>query len=99
MVSYNKTKPMRFEEFQTEIDWWGSEADGFKARKETEQAWRVSIEDIAARNYNLDISNPHVGEQVNHDPVELLATYAKQQSEIQNLRDQLKSILSEALNR
>ena len=29
--SYNKTKPMRFEEFQTEIDWWGNEADGFAA--------------------------------------------------------------------
>ena len=66
--SYNKTKPMRFEEFQTEIDWWGSEADGFAERVETEQAWKVSIDEIKARNYNLDIKNPHVGEQVNHDP-------------------------------
>ncbi len=97
VVSYNKTKPMRFEEFQTEIDWWGSEADGFKTRLETEQAWKVSIEDIAARNYNLDISNPHVGETVTHDPKELLATYGKQQGEIQDLRDQLKSILATAL--
>ncbi|MCI5146092.1 MAG: SAM-dependent DNA methyltransferase, partial [Candidatus Electrothrix sp. AR3] len=30
--SYNKTKPMRFEEFQTEIDWWGREVDGFAGR-------------------------------------------------------------------
>ena len=97
VVSYNKTKPMRFEEFQTEIDWWGSEAEGFKSRKETELAWKVSIEDIAARNYNLDISNPHVGETVNHDPEELLATYGKQQGEIQDLRNQLKSILATAL--
>jgi type I restriction enzyme M protein len=88
---------MRFEEFQTEIDWWGSEADGFKSRIPTEQAWKVSIEDIAARNYNLDISNPHVGETINHDPEELLATYGKQQGEIQDLRDQLKSILATAL--
>ncbi len=70
--SYNKTKPMRFEEFQPEIDWWGNEADGFAARVETEQAWKISIDDIKARNYNLDIKNPHVGEQVNHDPDELL---------------------------
>ncbi|WP_411825251.1 N-6 DNA methylase [Luteolibacter sp. AS25] len=97
VVSYNKTKPMRFEEFQPEIDWWGSEADRFKKRKETEQAWKVSIEDIAARNYNLDITNPHVGETVTHDPEELLATYAQQQGEIQDLRDQLKSILATAL--
>jgi len=96
--SYNKTKPMRFEEFQTEIDWWGSEDDGFKSREETEQAWKVSIEDIAARNYNLDISNPHVDEQESHDPEELLAKYEKQQGEIQSLRDQLKAILDDALS-
>ena len=96
--SYNKTKPMRFEEFQAEIDWWGSEADDFAARVETEQAWKVTIDEIRARNYNLDIKNPHVGEQINHDPEELLAKYAKQQKEIQNIRDQLKTILAEALN-
>ena len=98
VVSYNKTKPMRFEEFEADIAWWGSEEDGFKARKENEQAWKVSIEDIAARNYNLDIKNPHVGEQVNHDPQELLKDYAQQQADIQQLRDQLKGILAEALN-
>ena len=96
--SYNKTKPMRFEEFETEREWWGKEEDGFKTRKESEQAWKVSIEDIIARNYNLDIKNPHVGEQVSHDPQELLAEYGQQQAEIQSLRDQLKNILASALS-
>ena len=96
--SYNKTKPIRFEEFQPEIDWWGSEAKDFKARVETEQAWKVSIDDIKARNYNLDIKNPHVGEQVNHDPEVLLKKYAKQQHDVSKLRDQLKGILAAALN-
>ena len=96
--SYNKTKPMRFEEFQTEIDWWGNEADSFATRVETEQSWKISIDDIKARNYNLDIKNPHIGEQINHDPDELLQKYAKQQQEISRLRDQLKAILAEALN-
>ncbi len=95
--SYNKTKPMRFEEFATEIDWWGVEKDDFKTRKETKQAWKVSIADIAARNYNLDIPNPHVDEVESHDPEELLAKYNQQQDEISSLRDQLKSILSAAL--
>ena len=95
--NYNKTKPMKFEEFQTEIDWWGNEEDGFASRVETEQAWQVSIEDIIARNFNLDIKNPHVGEVISHDPQELLADYAKQQGDIQSLRDQLKGILSDAL--
>ncbi|MGJ0515836.1 MAG: N-6 DNA methylase [Methylomicrobium sp.] len=97
--SYNKTKPMRFEEFQTEIAWWSSAADGYAGRKATEQAWPVSIEDIRARNYNLDIKNPHVGEQISHDPDELLQRYAQQQQEIGQLRDQLKQVLQEALQR
>ena len=98
VTSYNKTKPMRFEEFQTEIDWWGSEDDGFSTRVQTEQAWKISIDDITARNYNLDIQNPHVGEQISHDPDELLEKYAKQQEDISGLRDQLKTILSDALS-
>lgn len=95
--NYSKTKPMRFEEFKAEQDWWGSEADGFTSRIETEQAWKVSIDDIIARNFTLDIKNPHVGEQIVHDPEELLATYESLQQQIQTLRDQLKDILSEAL--
>lgn len=96
--SYNKTKPMRFEEFQPEIDWWGDENDGFATRVENEQAWKVSIADIKACNYNLDIKNPHVGEQINHDPDELLQKYTAQQKDISKLHDQLKAILAEALN-
>ena len=95
--SYNKTKPIRFEEFQTEIDWWGKEENGFAARIETEQAWKVAIDEVKARNYNLDIKNPHVGEQISHDPDELLRKYARQQEEISNLRNQLKGILDGAM--
>ena len=97
--NYNKTKPMKFEEFAAEQAWWGDEADGFAARVENEQAWKVSIDDIIARNFNLDIKNPHVGEQISHDPDELLARYATEQAEIQQLRDQLKGILAAALGK
>jgi type I restriction enzyme M protein len=97
--SYNKTKPMRFEEFEAEIAWWGDEADGFKARVQTEQAWKIPVADIVARNYNLDIKNPHVGEQVSHDPDELLQLYRQQQDAIVGLRNQLKDILQQALHR
>ena len=89
---------MQFEEFETERNWWGNEEDGFTTRVETEQAWKVSLQEIIDRNYNLDIKNPHVGEQINHDPDELLADYNQQQQEIQSLRDQLKGTLHEALN-
>ena len=95
--NYSKTKPMKFEEFQTELDWWGEESDGFAARVENEHAWKVSIEDVIARNFNLDIKNPHQDEVIAHDPQELLASYQQQQQEIAELRNQLKNILGDAL--
>ena len=59
----------------------------------------MSIDDIKARNYNLDIKNPHQGEQINHDPDELLAKYEQRQAEVQEIRNQLRDILADALNR
>lgn len=95
--NYSKTRPMKFEEFQQEMDWWGNEADGFAARVENEQAWKVSIDEVTARNFNLDIKNPHVGEIISHDPDELLASYQQQQQELEGLLGQLQTILGEAL--
>lgn len=97
-VSYNKTRPMRFEEFEPEIKWWGKESNGFSKRVENEYAWKVSIDEIKNRNFNLDIKNPHVGEQIVHDPDQLLKTYLEQQKEISGLRSKLKDILTQALN-
>ncbi|MGC4367520.1 N-6 DNA methylase [Hydrogenophaga sp. R2] len=95
--SYNKTKPIRIEEFDAEKAWWGNEADGFAARVENERAWKVGIDQIKAANYNLDQKNPHAPEQESHDPDELLRRYASLQAEAQGLRDQLKTILAESL--
>ncbi len=99
VTSYNKTKPMRFEEFQAERDWWGDEADGFRARKEMPQAWKISAEDVAERGYNLDMKNPHVAETEELDPDKLLKAYTDQQGKIQSIRDSLKDILAEALGK
>ncbi|MFT6915313.1 MAG: type I restriction enzyme M protein [Motiliproteus sp.] len=100
--AFNKTKPMKLEDFADCADWWG-EGDNPQAklkrqnRQQCPQAWKVSLEEIVARNYNLDSKNPHVEDQIVHDPDQLLADYASQQSEIQQLRDQLQGILAEAL--
>jgi len=95
--SYNKTKPIRIEEFDVEKAWWGGEADGFAARVENERAWKVDIAAIKAAGYNLDQKNPHAPEAVSHDPDALLRDYARLQGEAQALRDQLKAILAESL--
>ena len=96
--NYNKTKPIRLEEFDTEKAWWGTGADGFAARVENERAWKVSIDQIKAANYNLDQKNPHAADLVSHDPETLLADYARLQADAQTLRDQLKAILAESLS-
>ena len=93
---------MKLDDFSACLDWWGegssiTEKAARLGRQETDQAWKVSIDEIIERDYNLDIKNPHVAEVINYDPDELLSSYADQQADIQNLRDQLKSILASAL--
>ncbi len=51
---YNKTKPVRHEEFQLEKEWWNNRED----EKFKHLCWKVSLADIQKRNYNLDINNP-----------------------------------------
>lgn len=95
--SYNKTKPMKIEEFGAEKEWWGNGDNDFKGRKESEYSWSVGIEDIKARNYNLDIKNPHIGELEINDPEKLLEEYRNAQNEVANLLNELKSQISKAL--
>ncbi|MFB2893862.1 hypothetical protein ACE1CI_13205 [Aerosakkonemataceae cyanobacterium BLCC-F50] len=60
-------------------------------------AWQVSLEDIKANNYNLDIKNPHRVdvEQANLD--EMLADYQKLMADLDEVRSKLKFELMEAL--
>ena len=99
VTSYNKTKPMRFEEFATEQEWWGDEADGFRTRQVTDRAWKLSVADVIERRFNLDVPNPFKREVKTHDPDKLLEAYNRQQESIQSIRDQLKSVLAEALGK
>lgn len=88
--NYTKTKPIRSEEFEIEKNWW-------KNREENEYAWKVSIEDIKVRNYNLDFKNPIKAEEDIGDPINLLEKYhiaAKQVDELQDaLIMELRKIL------
>ena len=97
--NYNKTKPIRIEEFDVEKAWWGDEADGFASRVEGEFAWKVGIAAIKASGFNLDQKNPHAGPEVSHDPDESMAEYQRLQGEAQGIRDQLKTLLGAALAR
>jgi type I restriction enzyme M protein len=89
--AYNKTKPIRVEEFDSIKEWWDS-------RTESEVAWKVSIDDIKKRNYNLDIKNPNIIEVDELNPKEVLADYRAKQAEVKNILDKIKSELTEALS-
>ncbi len=90
--AYSMTKPIRFEHLKPCLDWW-------EKREENEVAWKVRIEEIKARNCNLDFKNPHTIEEAHGDPAELLAKLEQSETETAKLRDRLKSILEEALLR
>jgi type I restriction enzyme M protein len=90
--AYSMTKPIRFEYLKPCIEWWDK-------REENEVAWKVTIDEVKARNYNLDFKNPHVIADDHGDPEELLAKLDESEKETAKLRDQLKAILEEALLR
>ena len=79
------------------MDWWGGKTRN--GRKETPQAWRVTVEEVKARGYNLDIKNPHAVADDYGDPETLLTDLAAAEAETARYRDQLKAILAEALVR
>ena len=97
--SYNKGKPIRIEEFEPERAWWGDASNRFDRRVENEQAWRVSIDQIKAGNYNLDLKNPHRTDEGPGDVDHLLPEYEKLLAQIAKTRAELKAQLREALLR
>jgi type I restriction enzyme M protein len=96
--SYNKTKPIRIEEFDVEKKWWGKTGQ-FHKRKENERAWRVPIEQIRESGYNLDIKNPHDPGTIIADPDKLLAEYQQLMAAVHETREKLKRELQTALTR
>ena len=97
--SYNKTKPIRIEEFDAERAWWGNEKDGFKSRVETDQAWRVDIKQLEASGFNLDQKNPRKKEEGPGDIEVLIPEYEKLLGQIAATRKALESELRDALNK
>jgi type I restriction enzyme M protein len=94
---YSMTKPIRFEDLQGCIDWWGGAKR--KGRKETPLAWVMTADDVKARGYNLAIKNPNTMADDPGDPETLLSDLAAAEVETASLRNQLKAILAEALAR
>ena len=89
--SYNKSKPIHIKEFDLEKAWWTK-------REENQYAWKVSAEEIKARNYNLDVKNPHQEADNLASPTELLAQFEATESKISVIQNEIVKVLTEALN-
>ena len=82
--AYNKTKPIQAKEFDPIKLWW-------KDRKESDIAWKVPIQTIINRNYDLDIKNPTKQEEVHeYNSLELMSLLHSSFDKSNELLNQLK---------
>ena len=87
--AYNKTKPIQKSEFENLKSWWNN-------RVENEQAWKVSIAELEATNYNLDVKNPHTPEtEASYSSAELLTLLHDSFQNSDALLSQLKQELGQ----
>ena len=86
--AYNKTKPIQAKEFNPIKTWWND-------RKESDIAWKVDIQTIIDRNYDLDVKNPTKQEEVHeYSSVELMellhTSFAKSNALLNQLKEAVK---------
>ena len=83
--AYNKTKPIQAKEFDPIKKWWND-------RKESDIAWKVDIQTIIDRNYDLDIKNPTKQEEAHeYNSTELIEMLHSSFNKSSSLLSQLKS--------
>lgn len=82
--SYSKTRPIQEEEFAPIKKWWNK-------RKESDVCWKVGIDEIKKRNYDLDIKNPTKQEkEIIYSSAELMQMLETSFATSNNLLNQLK---------
>ena len=93
--NFSKTKPMKLEHFNEALNWWENreeiEVDGFPKAK------KYSVEEIAAKNYNIDLCGfPHE-EEVILEPMDLILEYQEKRAslntEIDHVLEKITSML------
>lgn len=86
--AYSKTKPIQVQEFEPIKAWWNN-------RKESDICWKVGIDTIVERGYDLDIKNPTKQEEAHeYTSAELMAqlqqSFEKSNMLLKRLTDAVK---------
>lgn len=93
--NFSKTRPMKLEHFNPAIEWWADRTelseDGF------DKAKKYTVDELAARNYNIDLCGyPHEEEEI-LPPKELIQQYQEKRAslnaDIDRILAQITSIL------
>jgi len=94
---YTKGRPIRSEEFEPVKKWClarRSASEGGDNRKSNGNAWKVSIEDIKKRNYNLDFKNPNGKADISHKtPKELVEEIEEKEKKINEVLNLIKRLI------
>lgn len=93
--NFSKTKPMELKHFEPAMDWWNNReeinVDGF------DKAKKYTAEEIAARNYNIDLCGyPHEEEEI-LPPKELIQQYQEKRASLNADIDRILAQITEIL--
>ena len=93
--NFSKTKPMELKHFDPATDWWDNReeinVDGF------DKAKKYTAEEIAARNYNIDLCGyPHEEEEI-LPPKELIQQYQEKRASLNADIDRILAQITEIL--
>jgi type I restriction enzyme M protein len=85
--SYSKTKPIQLKEFDPIRKWWNN-------RTESDLSWKVPIQTIIDRGYDLDIKNPTKQEEaIEYSSTELMEMLHTSFDKSNQLLNQLKEAM------
>lgn len=93
--NFSKTKPMELKHFDPVVDWWNNReeinVDGF------DKAKKYTAEEIAAKNYNIDLCGyPHEEEEI-LPPKELIQQYQEKRASLNADIDRILAQITEIL--
>lgn len=93
--NFSKTKPMKLEHFAPAMEWWNNREeitiDGF------DKAKKYTAEELAAKNYNIDLCGyPHEEEEI-LPPKELIQQYQEKRASLNADIDRILAQITEIL--
>ncbi len=87
--NYSKTKPIKFSEFQSEIDWWDN-------RTENDFAWKVDVQSVIDSGYNMDFKNPNRKSLlIDYNSKEIIEKFKTSDAKTSEILSKLKGLLDD----